>query len=212
MISDKERYESMKRIKNIVFDVGKVLIDFDWDRYLESFNFPLETYAAIKRVTFPSEQWRERDRGVLSDEEYNQVFYSLAPEYKKELQQVLQNETQSLHVYEYSKKWIQELQGKGYKTFLLSNISRKLCRSFHEELNIIPQMDGAIFSCEVHALKPELEIYRIFLDTYKLKPEECLFFDDLPENVEAAKRMGIEGIVFKGYEDAIKQLKEYKIY
>lgn len=202
----------MKKIKNIVFDVGNVLIEFDWNSYLKSFGFSTETYSAIKRVTFPSVQWRERDRGVLTEEEYNQVFYSVAPQYKKELQKVLQKETQALRVYEYSKKWIQELQGKGYKTYLLSNISRNLCRGFYEQLDIIPQMDGVIFSCEVHALKPELEIYRILLDTYKLKPEECIFFDDLPENVEAANRLGIEGIVFKGYEAAIEQLKEYRIY
>lgn len=199
----------MAEIKNIVFDMGKVLVDFDWDGYLASFHFPEETLAAIKKATFPSPQWTERDRGVLSDEEYLQIFYDMAPEYKEELKRVFEHETESLRAFDYSKQWIEDLQRRGYRVYLLSNISRKLCQGFYEKLGSISEVDGTVYSCEVHSLKPEPEIYQILFETYGLKPEECIFIDDLPGNIQAAKEAGMKGIVFEGYEAAVKQLEEY---
>jgi putative hydrolase of the HAD superfamily len=62
------------------------------------------------------------------------------------------------------------------------------------------EMDGGVFSFEVKAVKPEPEIYRCLCDKYGLKPEECLFTDDVPANVKGAQACGFQGIVFEGYE------------
>lgn len=200
------------KIKNIVFDVGNVLLSFEWDAYLDSLGFSPEVLKAMHKATFPSNEWNERDRGALSDEEYFQTFLKKAPEYEKELRLVIEKENDSLQVYDYSKTWIQYLQSKGYRTYLLSNISHHMLTGFYEKMDFISKMDGAVFSCEVNILKPEPGIYQALFDTYGLNPEECIFMDDRKENVEAAKKAGMEAFVFTDFKSAAKKLETYGIH
>lgn len=205
------RPEPDSTIKNIIFDVGGVLLGFDWDGYLDSFGFSKEAREAMGRATYPSAPWNERDRGLLTEEEYFQKMLALAPEYEKELRQVIDGENASLQLFDYSQTWIQYLQHQGYRTYLLSNISEHMKKGFYEKMDFIPQMDGVIFSCDVKTIKPEPEIYQVLLDSYGLKPEECIFMDDRKENVEAAKRAGMESFVFTDFKSAAKKLASYGI-
>ncbi len=207
----KRAMEPETKIKNIIFDVGNVLLSFEWDAYLESFGFPKETLAAVKRATYPNSDWEERDRGVLSPEEYFQLFLKRAPEYEAQLRQVIDREGDSLRLFDYSKTWIQYLQSKGYRVYLLSNISEHMLPSFYEKMDFLPGLDGAIFSCEVKMLKPEPEIYQALFTTYGLRPEECVFMDDRQENVDAAKAQGMGAFVFTDFPAAAKELEKYGI-
>ncbi|MBQ3601533.1 MAG: HAD-IA family hydrolase, partial [Lachnospiraceae bacterium] len=69
-------------------------------------------------------------------------------------------------------------------------------------------IDGKVVSYEVHKIKPDPGIYQCLLDRYHLKPEECLFFDDRRENVEAGRRMGISGIQVESEEQLYAILAE----
>ena len=53
-----------------------------------------------------------------------------------------------------------------------------------------------IYSYKEKCIKPEEKIYKTLLTRYNIKPENAIFFDDRPENVEAAKMLGIQGVVF----------------
>ena len=70
----------------------------------------------------------------------------------------------------------------------------------------IDDMDGMMVSYMVHINKPDEGIYRALLEKYDLKPEESLFFDDRPENVEGAAKCGIDGIVVTGQEMLLEEL------
>lgn len=203
--------EPASRIKNIVFDVGNVLVDFQWDAYLDSMNLAPDVRAAVKQATWPTPQWEERDRGLRTQEEDIRVFQKLAPGYEEEVRRIMEKENDSLHLFDYSRTWIQYLQSKSYRTYLLSNVSTHMLEGFREKMDFLSQMDGAVFSCEVHSLKPEPEIYQVLFDTYHLKPEECIFLDDRVQNVEAARKAGMEGIVFTDFKSAARKLEEYGI-
>ena len=69
-----------------------------------------------------------------------------------------------------------------------------------EVLDFLPVMDGGIFSCYVKMAKPDHAIYRCLCEKYHLHPAECLFTDDLPENIQAAKECGFHAILFEGYD------------
>ena len=75
----------------------------------------------------------------------------------------------------------------------------------HYDLN---SFDGVVVSSDVKMIKPNPEIYQYILKTYHLNPEESLFVDDMKENIEAAKALGIHGIVFETYEQAVRDLNE----
>lgn len=73
-------------------------------------------------------------------------------------------------------------------------------------------MDGGILSCDIHLLKPNREIFEALLDKYNFKAEECIFIDDREINIQGAKVLGIEGIVFENYEQAHTKLRKILNY
>ena len=96
---------------------------------------------------------------------------------------------------------IQELKANGYKTYLLSNAGYDFYE-YSPHKPAIALMDGRIISCEHKVLKPEKEIYEILFSTYSLDPSECIFIDDVEENIEGGKKCGMDGIVFSpSFED-----------
>ncbi len=92
---------------------------------------------------------------------------------------------------------VKELKGKGYRIYLLSNT----CTRFHEFRKNIPALeffDGEFVSCDFHFVKPEPGIYLRFLEYFHLRPEECVFIDDDPRNIEGAVRCGMGGVIYHG--------------
>ena len=194
-------------IKNIVFDIGNVLTEYAWNAHIHKFGFPEEICERVANATVKSPKWGEYDRGVLSDEEIVDSFVENDPGIEREIR--LMNEDLSTLVtkVDYAIPWIQELKAKGFRVFYLSNFSRKAEEECAEALDFIPYTDGGILSYKVKLTKPDPAIYQCLTDRYGLKPEECVFLDDLAENVEAAKHCGWQGIVFTGREEANKALE-----
>ncbi len=94
---------------------------------------------------------------------------------------------------------------KGYKLFILSNAHKSFYEYFPRaiDLNIF---DGVVVSADIHIVKPDIRIYEHLLNTYNLKPEECLFIDDRADNVKGAKAAGINAIQFNGDFEEIKSI------
>ena len=194
-------------IKNIVFDIGNVLVDFGWKAFIEKFGYSEEVNRRVVEATIKSGDWNEYDRGVLSEEEIVQCFVNNDPGIETELRTMCADFAGLLTQFEYTKGLIIDLQNKGFKVYALSNMSYKACRECEDALNFLPMMDGYVLSCNVKQIKPDKEIYETLFNTYGLKPEECVFFDDLPANISAAKSLGMHGIVFKDLKQAISELE-----
>ena len=91
--------------------------------------------------------------------------------------------------------------------YLLSNYPVGLFEIHSPHFTFLPYTDGRVVSGYVKCVKPDERIYRCLLEKYSLRPQECVFLDDLAENVEGAKKLGIHGIHFQGYEDASTKLE-----
>lgn len=194
-------------IKNIVFDVGKVLVDFDWQGFMSALNFPPEIYEKVAGATVLSELWNEFDRSKMSDEEILKGFLEKAPDCEKEIMQFWDNLGSCIRRYEYAHDWIRSLQAQGYKVYLLSNYPRRIYSQSIEELSFVEEVDGAIFSYEVQAVKPEPEIYEALLKKYHLDPTECVFLDDNRGNIIAANQLGMATIHFHTKSQAEEELR-----
>ena len=99
---------------------------------------------------------------------------------------------------------VKELKDRGYKVYLLSNASVRQ----HEYWPRIPAaqlFDGKLISSDVHLVKPQPEIYRLFCDTFQVLPEECFFIDDSPQNIEGAYEVGMQGVIFHGEVGALRE-------
>ena len=194
-------------IKNIVVDVGKVLVDFDWQGFMDTLAFPPEIYEKVANATVLSDLWNEFDRSRMSDEEILQGFLEKVPDCETEIMRFWNNMGNCIKRYDYAHSWIQSLQEMGYRVYLLSNYSRRMYFQSIEELSFVEQVDGAVFSFEVQATKPEREIYDALLEKYQLNPTECVFLDDNRSNIIAANQLGMATIHFHTKSQAEEELK-----
>lgn len=198
-------------IKNIIFDVGKVLVEWDTGMAFKKLGFDPETEEAVAAATVRTADWNEFDRSVLDDEKQLALFIGKAPEYEKEIRLFWENIGLPIFQYDYTRAWIRQLKQKGYRIYILSNYARWTYKNTTEALSFLDEVDGALFSYEVHQIKPEPEIYHSLLERYGLVAEECVFLDDRVENVDGAIAQGIHGIHFTTYEEAVCALKAYGV-
>ena len=188
-------------IRNMVFDIGNVLMDFRWKEYMRSLFGEDETLIqTINQGIWHNGCWAAMDKGEMDGAATLRSAVAFAPQYEKEIKLTLDSVAHAFHKFKYSIPWIQELKRMGLNVYYLSNYSAFSVAANPDVLDFIPYMDGGVFSFEVKAVKPEPEIYRCLCDKYGLKPEECLFTDDVPANVNGAQACGFQGIVFEGYE------------
>lgn len=198
-------------IKNVIFDVGKVLVEWEPLIAMKKLGMDDVTAQAVASVTTDSPDWNESDRGALADDDMLARLIAKAPEYEREIRLFWENVGLAIYQYDYVRDWIRSLKEKGYGVYILSNYGSWTYAHTTKQLSFLEDVDGAVFSFQVKQIKPEPEIYQSLLNKYGLNPEECVFLDDRQENIEAAKAQKIEGIVFTSYEKAVAALKEYGI-
>lgn len=195
-------------IRTVIFDIGKVLIDYDWDRYIHTLFQDEELIRLQNSVIFGSGLWQEFDRGVMTDEEIIDRMVEKAPTCEKEIRLSLDRLGGCVFRLDYAIPWVREVKGLGYRVLYLSNYSKRLRDANPEVLDFLPEMDGGIFSYEVKLLKPDAAIYRAICEKYELTPAETLFLDDTAENVAGAESFGMHALQFKSYEEARKRILE----
>lgn len=137
-------------MENIIFDVGQVLVKFNWKEYLDSFGFSEEKTEKLANAIFLSETWNERDRGTLREEEYVNQMVQKLPEYEEDIREIMRRSDETIVPTEYADTWIQYLKNKGYHIYILSNYSEETLRTTRKnKLTFLKYVDGAVFSCDV---------------------------------------------------------------
>lgn len=197
-----------RNIENIIFDVGQVLVKFDWETFLKGFGFDKEKYEKIADATFRSSIWDERDKGLLEEDEYVRRFAELAPEYEADIREVLRRSPETITASDYAETWVKYLKNQGYHLYVLSNYSNYMLEHNRPQMSFLKYMDGAVFSCQVGEIKPEPEIYRILLERFHLKADKCVFLDDRRENCKGAQKLGIHAIQFQNFKQAVSELEK----
>lgn len=197
-----------KMINTIIFDIGRVLVEWDWQGYLQQFGFSQEKTKQLAQAIFLNESWKETDRGVWSDEEILRSFIRKVPEYEKEVRAIWDDMGRCILKCEYTDGWLAELKQRGYQIYYLSNYGKTLREKSREVLNFTKDCHGGIFSYEIQKIKPDYAIYKALVEKYSLNPKQCVFLDDTLENIEAAKECGFQGIHFITYEQAKEELEE----
>ncbi len=198
-------------IKNIVFDIGNVLVEFKPQVFIKKFNYDDETKGKVMKAIFGSKHWPELDRGTLKQEEAMKLFCVEAPELEKEINELMDKWMDMLIPMKDSIRLLLALKEKGYKVFVLSNYHEKAFERIKEENEFFNCIDGGIISYEVKYIKPQREIYESLINKYNLIPEETIFIDDVVENLQGAEKLGIKALHFIDANDAIEKLKELSV-
>jgi len=156
----------------------------------------------LYKAIFLSNEWQLMDQGLRSHAEATEVFCERDPDMASAIRRIMQNVFDIFLPIPEVIKVLPRLKARGHGLYYLSNIQHEIRDYLLEENDFFELFDGGVFSCDVRIIKPSLEIYHRLLGEYHLIPEECIFFDDIMVNVEAASSVGIKGVLFTGIESA----------
>lgn len=179
-------------IKNIIFDMGGVLIDHNPEKVLTA-HFGKEIADIISAEIFRNPLWAERDRGVVTSDEIIAEKKHLFPEeYKDKIIEMVQNFFPYMPPFEDMYEVVKNLKENGYGIYLLSNVAPEFYRE-KENIPALKLFDGFIVSCDYKMVKPEKGLYLALLEKFSLKAEECIFIDDVQKNIDGALAVGMHG-------------------
>lgn len=196
-------------IKNIVFDLGNVLLDFDPDSYLEELGYSGEIKAELMEKIFGSDEWLMLDRGTISQPEAVAEWQQRNPELKEEIADVMAEWEKILTLKIDTLQILKSLAEKNYNLYVLSNFHKKAFKYVEQKYNFFKYFKGRVISAEIEMIKPEAQIYDYLLNEFNLNPEETLFIDDSKKNIKAALEKKIRVIHFKDAESLGEELNLY---
>lgn len=195
-------------IKNLIFDFGKVLVDYDFEAFFRKYIPDTERCLAFTPVLYNEEVQQLLDREIRPFEVIMEEIIARNKEYEPEIRlfnehypEVVTNEVVGM------RQLLTQLKSEGYKLYGLTNWCSKV-RITMAQYPIFNLLDGQIISSEEKVIKPEPEIYHRLFQKFNLKPEECIFTDDRSENIEGGRRLGMNGIVFQNAKQYEKELRE----
>ncbi|HRK96884.1 MAG TPA: HAD family phosphatase [Alphaproteobacteria bacterium] len=199
-------------IKNIVFDIGGVLVDFN-PRYL--YRTILDDNQDIEHLLthICTPEWNHTldlgrswdDASVELKNKYPEKSYLIDLYWERWLDMFSGPIHETVDI-------LMDVKRRGYPVYALSNWNDKKFVVALKEFPFLGLFDGRIVSGEVKLAKPDPAIYKLLLESYRLNPRETLFIDDLPKNIQAARDLGFEAIQFISPRDLEERMTEYGIF
>lgn len=195
-------------IKNIIFDMGGVLIRWEPMELLKQFGAKPEDLEMLYREIFKELDWIMLDAGLLDEAEAEaNIARRLPEEYRELLHKLIWSWDDPISPMPGTAELVKELKEKGYGLYLLSNASRRQ-PEYWPRVPGHEYFDDVMVSAFEQKTKPHYSIYACAMERFGLRKEECVFIDDTSRNILAAKLFGMEGIVFFDAEDLRKKLRK----
>lgn len=194
--------------KNILFDMGNVIMDFSPDYILSMYTKDVKLINFLKYKILYTVAWARSDKGELTEKGiYDETIKGLDEKYHSIAKEVIYGwynyKTESKEIYELMK----ELKNKGYRLFLCSNAAESF-HKYEDKIEAFKLLEAKVVSADIRQVKPDKEFFEYLLNTYRLKPEECFFIDDLAVNVKGAYECGIDGYQYNGNAGLLRKFME----
>lgn len=196
--------------KNIIFDIGNVLLDFNPKEYLK-LKLKEDKIIEVYEEIFKSEEWLMLDRGTILEEEAIDIIANRSNENAELIKLSFENWYDILRPIDKNISVLRKLKESGYKVYYLSNFHLKAFENVTSKYDFFNIFDGGVVSYEEKLIKPEIEIYNKIIEKYNLNANESIFIDDMEENIEKAKEVGFKTILFKNEEELIVSLQNHGI-
>lgn len=185
---------------NLIFDFGNVLVEFNPHRLYDSvFNGDAQKAEWFHRNITPQDFYDNIDRG----DDFAQCIKDLQEKHPDYAEEIALYDTRYHDMVGDAlpgmTELLKELKERGCGLYGLTNWSYKVYAVL-ERVPIFRLLDGEVISSEEHLIKPDLRIYQCLIDRYQLNPSDCIFVDDKQTNVDAAKAVGMNALLFTGSE------------
>ncbi len=192
-------------MRNIIFDFGNVLVQWRPELvYTEYFGDEAKAWWFLRHVV--DNEWRGRIDAGESTAELTAELAGRFPEYREAIELFDQRYFDMLTGEVPGMRELLEDVMQHYEVYGLTNWSMETFPSARERFTILQKIDRYVVSAQERLIKPDPRLFQVLLDRYGLKAEECTFVDDNPDNVAAARKMGMKGIVFTGADALRKEL------
>jgi len=185
-------------IKNLVFDLGNVLISFKPSEFFDKKDYPESVKAKILSDIFGSTEWAMLDNGDINTSQAIDLIASKSTLNKEEIAHIFNLRTELIFPLDQNVRLLPGLKKQGYRLYFLSNFPMDLFEEVKTGYYFFKYFDGGVISAEAKSSKPDKRIYEILMEKYNLVPNQCLFIDDLEVNVKAAEASGMNGLVTFG--------------
>ena len=197
-------------IKNIIFDMGNVLLDYNPDAAMQMLGINEKAKPVIMKELFGGNEWVQLDLGNISiDEAFENIKQRIHEEYHSDLRKCIDGWDVCMVPVEGAKDFCEFVKSNGFGVYVLSN-AHKSFYSYLPRYFDLDFFDGVVVSADVHTVKPDIKIYKHLLEKYSLKAEECLFIDDRADNVDGALKSGMKAVQFKNDFEEIKQYLKHR--
>lgn len=185
-------------IKNIVFDMGMVLVKYDSMRACRHFIKDEAEQKEVCTAVFQSPEWIYLDMGLITEEDALKKMCARVPDRLHDAVGLCLGEWHKHCMWPNRdiEPLIRYLKNRDYGLYVCSNASLRLLSCYRDVIPAEEIFDGFLFSAEVKCIKPQKEMYEHFFNRFSLNPEECFFIDDLQLNIEGGKRCGMDGYCF----------------
>lgn len=184
-------------INTFIFDIGNVLLDFDYMAVYRAL-FDEQTAQAVADATVRRpELWAELDQGVLPYEDVVNAMVQDAPELAREIPYAVEELYRRVLPFPYATPWLKRLKELGYRVYILSNFGQIPYLHCIPRMDFLEYTDGGVISYEIKALKPDRAIFEALCRRYPILPEEAVFLDDSPVNIGGAAEFGLHTVCFR---------------
>lgn len=195
-----------RKFSAIVFDLGQVLIPFDYNIFIKAVNKHKDGLGEefARKYNQNYHIHRDFERGKISENDFIAQMLEWL-EHKVTAEEFVQYWSSIFSLNQDVISILPKLKEK-YKLYLLSNTNSIHQKYGYQHYDFLKIFDKLFLSHEVGFVKPEEGIYKAVTNFSKLPPEEHIFIDDIAEYIEAAKKLGWDGVQFTGYENLVKDL------
>jgi epoxide hydrolase-like predicted phosphatase len=185
-------------IKNLIFDLGNVLISFKPSEYFDKKKYPEAIKKTILNDIFGSKEWLMLDNGDITTPLAIDAIAKRSSLKKEEIAHIFNLRTDLMFPLDTNVKLLPELKKRGYRLYYLSNFPMDIFEEIRTGYFFFRYFEGGLISAAAKSSKPEPGIYNMLMEKYSLQPDECLFIDDLEKNVKTAESLGMKGIFTNG--------------
>jgi putative hydrolase of the HAD superfamily len=196
-------------IRNVVFDVGGVLLQWDPPAIIAQFAPDPAQQALIRREIFEHPEWHEFDRGTIDVARAVTQFGKRAGLEPEQMRALFQTVNESLHPIAGTIQLVEDLAAAGVHLYVLSNMPVSTYEYLTRKHEFFGHFRELVISGAIRMIKPEPAIYRHLIEKTGIVPAESVFLDDLLKNVVAARECGLHAIQFKGADAARVELRTY---
>jgi putative hydrolase of the HAD superfamily len=198
----------VRPVTNVIFDLGGVVLRWNPDEILGSFYADGALRSLAKRELFQHADWLDLDRGTLAEQEAIERFHERTGRPPQETAALLRAARDSLQPIPETLEILEELSARRVPLYCLSNMPATTADHLRGKYSFWKAFRGVVVSGEINLLKPDAAIFDHIAQRFDLAPQDTVFIDDVPVNVESAERLGFNTILFENSSQCRQALRE----